>query len=56
VERLRALKLAIPDPLALAARLRAAGIPIASDAISSQAIVSEILQHSYIDAGSAHKL
>ncbi len=40
--RLRALKLAIPEPLELAARLRAAGMPIAQEAITIEAIAQEL--------------
>jgi energy-coupling factor transport system ATP-binding protein len=39
---LRALKLAIPEPLELAARLRAAGIPISPAALTSEAIAQEL--------------
>ena len=41
--RLRALKLAIPEPLELAARLRVAGLPIASSALTEEAIAQELL-------------
>lgn len=40
--RLRRLKLAIPEPIALAARLRAAGLPIAPDALTVEAIARQI--------------
>ncbi len=43
IERLRALKLAIPEPLALVARLRDAGIPIAREALTLEAIARELL-------------
>ncbi len=43
IERLRALKLAIPEPLALVARLRDAGIPLAREALSLEAIARELL-------------
>ena len=44
LERLRRLKLAIPEPIALAARLRDAGLPIARDAVTVEAIAREILR------------
>lgn len=40
--RLRALRLVVPEPLELAARLRAAGFPIASTALSTEAIAREL--------------
>jgi energy-coupling factor transport system ATP-binding protein len=40
--RLRALKLALPEPLELAARLRSAGIPIAPTALTEEAIAREL--------------
>ena len=40
--RLRALKLSIPEPIELAARLRATGRPIARDAITLEAIAREL--------------
>ena len=40
--RLQSLKLVIPDPIILAERLRAAGIPIAQDAVTGDAIAKEI--------------
>ena len=43
LERLRALKLAIPEPLALAARLRKAGWHISPDALTVEAIAQELL-------------
>ncbi|HEU5382762.1 MAG TPA: energy-coupling factor transporter ATPase [Ktedonobacteraceae bacterium] len=43
LERLRALKLAIPEPLDLAARLRAAGIPISPLALTEEAIAEELV-------------
>ena len=43
LERLRALNLAIPEPIALAARLRAAGFPIAHDAVTIEALARELL-------------
>lgn len=42
LERLRALKLIIPEPLLLAARLRASGFSIAADAVTLEAISQEI--------------
>jgi energy-coupling factor transport system ATP-binding protein len=42
--RLRALGLVVPDPLLLADRLRESGIPIASNAVSMDAIAREIVQ------------
>lgn len=42
-ERLQALKLAIPQPIALAARLREEGLPIASEALTTEAIAREIM-------------
>jgi energy-coupling factor transport system ATP-binding protein len=43
LEGLRALNLAIPEPLALAARLRKAGFRIAPDALTVEAIAQELL-------------
>jgi energy-coupling factor transport system ATP-binding protein len=43
LERLRALNLAIPEPVALAARLRDAGFPIARDAVTLEALARELL-------------
>ncbi|GLV60230.1 energy-coupling factor transporter ATP-binding protein EcfA1 [Dictyobacter sp. S3.2.2.5] len=42
LERLRALKLIIPDPLALVARLRQAGFNLAPEAVSNEEIAREI--------------
>jgi energy-coupling factor transporter ATPase len=42
LERLRALKLAVPEPLELAARLRAAGLPIASSALTAEELAREL--------------
>lgn len=42
LERLRALKLIIPEPLVLATRLRASGFTIAPEAITLEAIAQEI--------------
>jgi energy-coupling factor transport system ATP-binding protein len=41
--RLRKLKLAIPEPLELVARLRAVGVPIAQEAITIEAIAQELM-------------
>lgn len=43
LDRLRVLKLAIPEPLELAARLRAAGRPISRSALTEEAIAKELL-------------
>ena len=43
LDRLRALKLAVPEPLELAARLRAAGVPISRSALTTEAIAEELL-------------
>ena len=43
LELMSALKLAIPEPIALAARLRAAGLPIAQDAVTIETIARELL-------------
>lgn len=43
LERLRALKLAIPEPIALAARLRHAGFHISPAALTVEAIAQELL-------------
>ncbi len=43
LERLRALKLAIPEPIALAARLREAGFSISSDALTIETIAQELM-------------
>jgi len=42
LQRLRQLKLAIPDPIALAARLRASGLSISKEAVTVEAIAREI--------------
>jgi energy-coupling factor transport system ATP-binding protein len=42
LERLRRLKLAIPEPIELAARLREAGLPLAPDALTVEALVREM--------------
>jgi energy-coupling factor transport system ATP-binding protein len=42
LDRLRSLKLAIPEPLELAARLRAAGVPISPLALTEAAIAKEL--------------
>jgi len=41
--RLQSLKLVIPEPILLASHLRAAGIPIAQDAVTIDAIASELV-------------
>jgi len=43
LELLRSLKLAIPEPIELAARLRYAGLPIAREAVTTEAIARELL-------------
>lgn len=43
LDRLRALKLAIPEPLELAARLRAAGVPLSPLALTEEAIAEELV-------------
>ena len=43
LELMSALNLAIPEPIALVARLRAAGLPIAQDAVTIEAIARELL-------------
>ena len=43
LEQLRALNLAIPEPVALAARLREAGFPIAHNAVTIEALAKELL-------------
>lgn len=43
LERLRTLNLAIPEPVALADRLRAAGFPIAPDAVTIEALARELM-------------
>jgi energy-coupling factor transport system ATP-binding protein len=42
LERLRELKLAIPEPLELASRLRSAGINLSQEAITLKTIVEEL--------------
>lgn len=42
LDRLRALHLVVPEPLELAARLRAAGIPISPSALTVEAIAEEL--------------
>jgi len=42
IERLRQLKLAIPEPVELAQRLRNAGLPISREALTVEAIAREI--------------
>src|SRR6266508_3661477 len=44
LEQMRRLKLAIPAPIELAARLRAAGIPIDPAALTVEAIASELIR------------
>jgi ABC-type multidrug transport system ATPase subunit len=44
LQRLHALKLAIPEPIELAARLREAGLPISQEAVTIEAIAQELLQ------------
>ncbi len=44
LERLRQLKLAIPEPIELAALLRASGKPISPGALTVEAIAQEIMQ------------
>jgi energy-coupling factor transport system ATP-binding protein len=43
LEQLRQLKLTIPEPIELAARLRNAGIPLSSEALTVEAIAQEIM-------------
>ena len=43
LERLRRLKLAIPTPIELAARLRTAGLPVAQEAVTVEAIAQELV-------------
>ena len=43
LERLRQLKLAIPEPIELADRLRHAGVPISRKALTVEAIAREIV-------------
>jgi energy-coupling factor transport system ATP-binding protein len=42
LDRLRQLRLAVPEPIALAARLRAAGVPISPEALALEAIAREM--------------
>jgi energy-coupling factor transport system ATP-binding protein len=44
LERLRQLKLAIPEPIELAGRLRDAGLPISRQALTVEAIAQELLR------------
>ena len=44
LHRLRQLKLAIPEPIELAAHLRDAGVPISSEALTVEAIAREIMR------------
>jgi energy-coupling factor transport system ATP-binding protein len=44
LERLRALNLTIPEPVALAARLRDAGFPIAPAAVTIEALARELMR------------
>ena len=50
IERLRRLKLAIPEPIELAQRLRTAGLPIAREALTVETIAREIA----LASGQAH--
>ncbi|HLJ34884.1 MAG TPA: energy-coupling factor transporter ATPase [Ktedonobacteraceae bacterium] len=43
IERLRRLKLAIPEPIELAQRLRNAGLPVSHEALTVEAIAREIV-------------
>ncbi len=43
LERLRQLKLAIPAPIELAARLRTVGLPVAQEAVTVEAIAQELV-------------
>lgn len=43
LERLRALKLIIPEPLELVSRLRAAGVKLAPEALTEEAIARELM-------------
>ena len=43
LEQLRRLKLAIPAPIELAARLRTAGLPVAQEAVTVEAIARELV-------------
>jgi energy-coupling factor transport system ATP-binding protein len=42
LDRLRSLRLAIPEPVALAARLRAAGVPLSPNALTPERIAREL--------------
>jgi energy-coupling factor transport system ATP-binding protein len=42
LDRLRALKLAVPEPIALAARLRQAGVPLSPAALTPERIAREL--------------
>jgi energy-coupling factor transport system ATP-binding protein len=44
LERLRRLKIAIPEPIELAARLRETGLPLSREALTVEAIAREILR------------
>jgi len=44
LERLRLLKLAIPEPVELAARMRAAGLPLSQEALTVKAIAQELVR------------
>ena len=44
LQRLRSLRLSVPEPIELTARLRAAGVRIAPDALTVEAIARELLQ------------
>ena len=44
LERLRQLKLAIPEPIELAARLRRVGFPLSPGALTVEAIARELVQ------------
>ncbi|TMD26072.1 MAG: hypothetical protein E6J04_18435 [Chloroflexi bacterium] len=44
IERLRQLKLAIPEPIELVSRLRAAGLTLSREALTVDAIVREIVR------------
>lgn len=43
LEQLRQLKLAIPEPIELASRLRAAGLPLSPTALTTEAIAQELI-------------
>jgi energy-coupling factor transport system ATP-binding protein len=44
LQRLRQLKLAIPEPIELANRLRDAGVPISQETLTVEAIAREIVR------------